>query len=256
MKKVKPKTGKCVGCGKPILENSVRCRSCASKYRMSRVDMSGDKNPNWDGGKTIAYCIDCGKRISKYHKRCKSCSSRGEFSSQWQGGISKHFCIDCGKPISQTAKRCPECWHKFNSRESNVGWRGGPKHCIDCGIELKGTKPGSSRERCQECHLKYAVRENASRWLGGIGKEPYPFEFDDKLKELIRERDSYTCQLCGKKQEDHYRKLDIHHIDYDKDNLNPNNLVTLCQSCHSSTNVNRKQWQDGFEFLQQMRQYW
>jgi len=39
-------------------------------------------------------------------------------------------------------------------------------------------------------------------WKGGISKEPYPFEWSDNLKESIRQRDRYICQLCGEKQED------------------------------------------------------
>jgi DNA-directed RNA polymerase subunit RPC12/RpoP len=250
--------------------------------------MSGDKNPNWRQGKTIAYCVDCGKRISKYHKRCKSCARKGENSALWKGGLPK--CIDCGKVIARSSKnrpttRCPECWYKLNHGENHINWQGGPKHCIDCGAELKGSNPGSSRERCKRCHFKHAVKEDHPRWKGGwpkcidcgkellsrsavrciacnqkhtvaenhpnwkggIGNEPYPFEFDDELKEVIRERDNYTCQTCGILQKEHWRKLDIHHINYDKDDISPNNLISLCQSCHLTTNYDRDIWQRFFQ---------
>lgn len=32
------------------------------------------------------------------------------------------------------------------------------------------------------------------------------------------------------------------HIDYNKHNLSPENLVTLCKSCHAKTNFNRNYW--------------
>jgi hypothetical protein len=32
------------------------------------------------------------------------------------------------------------------------------------------------------------------------------------------------------------------HIDYNKKNCNPNNLISLCNSCHSKTNFDRKYW--------------
>ena len=38
------------------------------------------------------------------------------------------------------------------------------------------------------------------------------------------------------------RKLAVHHIDYDKLNLNPNNLISLCISCHVKTNKDREYW--------------
>jgi 5-methylcytosine-specific restriction endonuclease McrA len=43
-----------------------------------------------------------------------------------------------------------------------------------------------------------------------------------------------------------YRQLDVHHIDYDKDNLSPNNLITLCRRCHVKTNNNRDFWRNYF----------
>ena len=64
----------------------------------------------------------------------------------------------------------------------------------------------------------------------------------DILKEKIRDRDNHECQLCNKKEIDYYRKLDVHHIDYNKEHYNENNLITLCQICHLKTNFNRDYW--------------
>lgn len=77
-------------------------------------------------------------------------------------------------------------------------------------------------------------------WRGGISYAPYTVDWTKTLKRSIRERDKYTCQICDKKQED--RTFSVHHIDYNKENCNPNNLITLCINCHSKTNHNRKYW--------------
>jgi len=77
-------------------------------------------------------------------------------------------------------------------------------------------------------------------WKGGISFEPYSIDWTKTLKKSIRERDKYTCRLCGKEQEDII--FAVHHIDYNKKNCNPNNLITLCRSCHSKTNINREYW--------------
>lgn len=69
------------------------------------------------------------------------------------------------------------------------------------------------------------------RWRGGVSFEPYPIVFNDKLKRKIRDRDSHICQLC--KTPENGQKLSIHHIDYDKQNNETNNLISLCRSCHS-----------------------
>ena len=43
------------------------------------------------------------------------------------------------------------------------------------------------------------------------------------------------------------RKLDVHHIDYDKKNNDPKNLISLCRKCHMKTNKNRKYWTKYFQ---------
>ena len=97
--------------------------------------------------------------------------------------------------------------------------------------------------------------ENNPRWQGGISKDPYPFEWQDDLKEAIRKRDHHVCQNCGLTQEEYNNGKDqqfsfpVHHIDYDKNNLNPTNLITLCPHCHSKTNVNRNYWTGYFNAL-------
>ena len=89
--------------------------------------------------------------------------------------------------------------------------------------------------------------ENNSQWGGGKSFEPYGVEFNDELKERIRERDNHQCQLCGVYEEDLTRALDVHHIDYDKENNDPQNLVSLHDSCHAKTNVNRDYWEAYFK---------
>lgn len=83
-------------------------------------------------------------------------------------------------------------------------------------------------------------------WRGGISKRPYPFEWTETLKESIKQRDNYKCQFCGCPQEECIRGLFVHHIDYNKNNLTPNNLITLCNRCNSKVNFYREYWQTHF----------
>jgi len=89
--------------------------------------------------------------------------------------------------------------------------------------------------------------ENNPNWRGGISQKEYPWNFNVKLKERIRKRDNFTCQLCGCPEKESKRKLDIHHIDYNKENLSETNLVTLCRSCNSKVNWGRKEWELYFQ---------
>jgi len=87
---------------------------------------------------------------------------------------------------------------------------------------------------------KWNTGERCTFWKGGISYEPYSVDWTKTLKRAIRERDYYTCQICKEPQGD--RALDVHHIDYNKKNCNPLNLISLCHSCHLKTNLNRENW--------------
>ena len=65
-------------------------------------------------------------------------------------------------------------------------------------------------------------------------------ELKEKI-EIVKKRDNFTCQVCGKKGEV------THHIDYNRKNNSVDNLIFLCRSCHAKTNFNRKDWQAFFQ---------
>ena len=79
-------------------------------------------------------------------------------------------------------------------------------------------------------------------WRGGISNEPYDLGFNDKLRKMIKCRDNHRCQLCGGID----LMLAVHHIDYNKKNSKPENLISLCMSCNAKVNANRGFWQQYF----------
>ena len=87
--------------------------------------------------------------------------------------------------------------------------------------------------------------EKNHNWRNG-GNSPYPTTWTNDLREAIRKRDNHLCQVCFKSQEELDRELAVHHIDYDKDNLNPFNLISLCVLCHAKTGSNRIYWEQYF----------
>ena len=99
----------------------------------------------------------------------------------------------------------------------------------------KGKHPSEETKR-KMSELKKG--EKHWNYQGGKKFEIYPEKFWE-LRQAIRTRDHYTCQLCGK-----YPAFDIHHIDYNKKNNEPENLITLCRSCHAKTNYNREYWKN------------
>lgn len=88
--------------------------------------------------------------------------------------------------------------------------------------------------------------EKNPNWRGGVSFKSYPIEFNNSLCKFIRKRDNYVCQGCGKIEgkelDDYGRRLAIHHIDYNKNNLDYSNLITLCVVCNSKANKNRQHW--------------
>lgn len=87
---------------------------------------------------------------------------------------------------------------------------------------------------------------NHHNWQGGISFEPYSQEFSNRLKQSIRLRDGYRCQICLRPQNELSKNLHVHHIDYNKKNCEEDNLISLCSSCHVKTNKDRKGWQSVF----------
>lgn len=108
---------------------------------------------------------------------------------------------------------------------------------------------GRGRKHTEETKRKMSEnngRENHWNWQGGKSFEPYSIEFNKQLKELIRNRDNYQCQKCGCPEVENIEKLSIHHIDYDKKNCLPSNLISLCRSCNAVVNNDREYWEDWF----------
>ena len=101
----------------------------------------------------------------------------------------------------------------------------------------KGRKHTNKFKRFMSQKLK---GKRCYNWKGGISFEPYGIDFNNKLKKKIKKRDNYRCQECSEKLPN--KMLYIHHIDYNKKNNKPENLVSLCPSCHSQTNFKREDW--------------
>ena len=135
-----------------------------------------------------------------------------------------------------------QLWKDPNFRKKQLE---GLKESLPKTIFKKGNIPWHTGKTAEE-DKRIPSGRNSSAWKGGISFEPYPLGWTKTFKEQIRYRDAYKCQLCGMPEIEAGRKLDVHHIDYDKDNIAPKNLITLCHSCHSKTNHNREYWQNFF----------
>lgn len=86
-------------------------------------------------------------------------------------------------------------------------------------------------------------------WHGGISFEKYSIDFNENLREDVRNAFDRKCFICGITKEENGREIIVHHIDYNKHNNNINNLVPLCCKHHGKTNFDRAHWSDEFRLL-------
>jgi len=112
--------------------------------------------------------------------------------------------------------------------------------------------------RCRKCFSEKLKIEriglNNPGWKGGISCEPYCEVWLDKdYKESIKERDGHRClnPECNKTTD----KLSIHHIDYNKKNCLPRNLITICISCNAKANKNRIWHESWYKAIIERRYY-
>ncbi len=83
--------------------------------------------------------------------------------------------------------------------------------------------------------------ENNPFWRGGIPRT-YPSAYTASLRRRILQRDGYACQNCGTKD-----KLTVHHVDHDKFNNDPCNLICLCNPCNQKAKTDRETWKDYYQ---------
>lgn len=53
-----------------------------------------------------------------------------------------------------------------------------------------------------------------------------------KIRTRILDRDGYACRIC--RNDGDGAALNVHHIDWDRENNQDSNLVTLCAPCHQA----------------------
>lgn len=231
MKKVAdaPRTGRveivCEWCGKSFKVSPSRAKQHNTRFCSNGCYSAwkkGRPRPDLQSGTTVT-CEICGKDFR---------------INTWQvENMDRRFC----------SKECRGVWMSKNfSGEQHPQWTGGDEEveriCENC------DKSFTVLEHClrrgdnyglfcsKDCLLEFQKAEKHPRWLGSKSFEPYPPTFNKAFKRMIRERDDYTCAVCG------LEGVDAHHINYVKDDTNPDNCILLCKSCHGATSGDREYW--------------
>ncbi len=184
--------------------------------------------------------------MSSYPKNRKSIWSRtDEVKQKIRNTLLWHFVSDDTKKkigeswiwrkhSEETKKKMSEQrkWKKLNRKKNLVQYNKWKKWLFHHSEDSK--KKISEKLRGEKSYL----------WKWWLSLELYPPSFNNILKNSIRKRDWYTCVICLMKQKN--KKFHVHHIDYNKQNCDSTNLITLCHNCHAKTNWNREYWTDYF----------
>lgn len=267
----------CRDCGKTTKGHGKRCRSCAVKARWVRGDFDGildSPERRYKQSETTKAAWVRGDFDSVFDNP-EICRKRSENTkAAWIRGAYEgvHNSIEICRKKSKNAKAAwargdfddPETRHKMTanmnarwqdpkyrqsqSGENNPNWQGGKVKliCEQCKEAFEAYLSDNQRFCSPKCKglwwSENVCGENHWNWQGGASFEPYGPEWTDRLKEAVRERDNHTCAISGDIWQVGQDRFHVHHIDYDKMNNNPDNLITLNHNSHARTNTNRPHW--------------
>jgi hypothetical protein len=96
-----------------------------------------------------------------------------------------------------------------------------------------------------ECRYEDKIGPGSPMWRGGLSDRKYCWKFNERTKEVIREKFNRECYLCSKSEHDNGQKLSVHHCDYNKSAGCRGmmwSLLPLCFADHIRTNYNRWYW--------------
>lgn len=242
-------------CNAPTKGYGDFCLKCVAKHR----GMSGIDNPNYKDGRYTKKCVICNKKITA--KDRDTCEAH-----TWAKVEYIERCDDCGEITKGYGVRCPRC--------NNIITTSAPDFKLACKERMNKRYENPAERIKQSEKTKVGVDisrlTHPERWIRPKGKDSHLYingeslrgyiGFTETLKQEVRERDGYKCQLCGIDNDEHLliydRSLACHHVDYNKEHSTKDNLISLCVQCHARTNIDRATWQSYFQtnFAQHLAQ--
>jgi len=201
----------------------------------------------------------------KFIRKTKTTVTKSGNRIRW-GLFLCPFCLQLVEKQISAGKRDQSCGcyrDKLLSKanKNKESWAKGKKRTEEAKVKQSKTRKekGLSKGKNNPMYGKgYKVKgennpmygkrgEETGNWNNGSSFEPYGIEFNKELKQQILKRDNYMCQFPNCTEI--HGSLHVHHIDYNKKNNDPKNLIILGTSCHMKTNGknNRKYWTEFYQ---------
>ena len=256
----------CATCGEPVAlrpceEKKLNDRGIKNIFCPGKNGKKSDCYLSWANRKKIDVpCSYCGEilKISKNKINetnfCKDENGKlfSDCRTLWLKENSKVVsipCANCGKPVERCPGNICESGNVFCNRSCH------DEHmktkieveCACCGKTLMRWPSKVDRQENQFCNnicnaiwLSINIRgENHPNWQDGRSEWTYCEVWrDEEYKRSFRDRDKNRCMnpKCWGKS----KKLVIHHIDHDRMNCGPSNLITLCASCNKRADGSKR----------------
>lgn len=198
----------------------------------------------------IAICDGCGKEreitFAFYRELCHGCSNKNP---------DHIYNRAIGRSGAEDIMPCEDLYRYYikknmtSSQISEIHGVSSPtivKWLRECGIEIRDRVERNTGEMNPRYGKVGKRGSDHWNWQGGLSKNAYCYLFNEAFKEKIRKLFNRKCFLCNMDEVENGRKLDVHHVNYDKDclcNIGCE-FVPLCIRCHIKTNRNRQYWED------------
>jgi len=180
--------------------------------------------------KPRAACFVCGAPCHRPINRFCSLSCKTTYRNRQTSTERPFECQQCHKTFIVPGYVWRQTPSRFCSMACyNLKRKVGLVACLNCGVGFtpRRSRAGPAKYCSQRC-MGLAWRASGHpNWRGG---KHYMYLFREVMAPLVRHEANNSCELCGHKRRG--RKLQVHHIDEDKDNNGRANLIALCVPCH------------------------
>jgi len=265
--------------GYELLEDTYVNSKTKLRYRCSEDHEHNISWSHWNKGDRCPHCSGRAKRtvefvkeqfglegyelledhyVNNATKMKYRCSKGHEHSMCWGDWQQGKRCIYCAGLAKHTIEFVRTEFEKENYILFSKGYTNAHTKldyvCIEGHRGSMSWSNWYSGKRCPICRDLGMFGSGNPSWKGGISIEPYCNVWKDKqFKTDIKKRDNFTCQNsdCRGISE----RLAVHHIDYNKKNCHPDNLITVCASCNARANFNREQHTEFYKSIMDRRNY-